>query len=160
MSQPSLYSPLRSQLREVRVIHLLPSDNFDHDIHCELRAVSLDTNPEYEALSYVWSTPPGTGFITVSGQPMEVTANLLAALRRLRCRQKTRVVWADAICINQADMDERCAQVLLMGDIYRLTKGVLIWLGDGLDGTREDALTVDERDDFPWRDAPMDASFI
>lgn len=35
----------------------------------------------------------------------------------------------DAICINGIDMNERGAQVRLMGDIYRGAKRALVWLG-------------------------------
>jgi hypothetical protein len=41
------------------------------------------------------------------------------------------VLWIDAICINQADAQERAEQVKLMGRIYELSGTVLIWLGPG-----------------------------
>jgi len=44
--------------------------------------------------------------------------NLAGALIQLRSRGFLRV-WADAICVNQDDMEERGAQVLCMADIYR-----------------------------------------
>ena len=46
-----------------------------------------------------------------------------------------RYIWIDAICINQADLEERSQQVKLMGVVYRMAKRVLVWLG------HEDALT-------------------
>lgn len=38
-------------------------------------------------------------------------------------------IWADAVCINQQDLDERSSQVGVMGDIYKAAKDCQIWLG-------------------------------
>jgi hypothetical protein len=38
-------------------------------------------------------------------------------------------IWIDAICINQKDLNERTAQVKLMGDIYRDATASISWLG-------------------------------
>lgn len=38
-------------------------------------------------------------------------------------------IWADAVCINQNDLDERSSQVGIMGDIYTTAKTCQIWLG-------------------------------
>ncbi|KAF3004767.1 hypothetical protein E8E13_001344 [Curvularia kusanoi] len=40
------------------------------------------------------------------------------------------LLWADAICINQADLSERGDQVQLMREIYSNAMRVIIWLGD------------------------------
>jgi hypothetical protein len=40
-----------------------------------------------------------------------------------------RVLWIDAMCINQKDIDERNRQVWLMGQVYSKAKAVIIWLG-------------------------------
>jgi hypothetical protein len=39
-------------------------------------------------------------------------------------------IWADALCINQADLDERAAQVKLMGRLYKSASLVLAWVGE------------------------------
>ncbi|KAF5012184.1 hypothetical protein FDECE_1739 [Fusarium decemcellulare] len=38
-------------------------------------------------------------------------------------------VWADALCINQADLAERASQVKLMGQLYRTARLVYAWVG-------------------------------
>ncbi|RSM00426.1 hypothetical protein CEP52_009113 [Fusarium oligoseptatum] len=38
-------------------------------------------------------------------------------------------VWADAVCINQADLPERASQVKLMGQLYRTARLVYAWVG-------------------------------
>jgi len=58
-----------------------------------------------------------------------VTANCEAALRRLRNANSKRILWVDAICINQDDPTERSQQVTLMRDIYRNASNILAWLG-------------------------------
>jgi len=51
-------------------------------------------------------------------------------LRHFREESSVRYLWVDAICLNQADNDEKSIQVGLMGDIYRQARRILIWLGD------------------------------
>lgn len=58
------------------------------------------------------------------------TQSLFGALRRLRSCTQVCTVWADAVCINQADAAERSIQVATMGELYRRCSGVLIWLGE------------------------------
>lgn len=53
-------------------------------------------------------------------------------LRYLRPSRGERVVWVDAICINQKDSKERGEQVAKMGRIYSQCFQVVIWLGDDL----------------------------
>jgi hypothetical protein len=78
--------------------------------------------------------------IALAGCYFEVTINLYGALRRLRATAETRIVWIDALCINQEDLDERSQQVNLMGAIYEGCQQVLIWLGDSY----EDRQTIEE----------------
>ena len=59
-----------------------------------------------------------------------MTANRTAAMRRLRNKKKRRVLWIDAICIDQSSMDERNQQVELMGDVYSKARRVILWLGE------------------------------
>jgi hypothetical protein len=41
----------------------------------------------------------------------------------------TGFLWADAICIDQGNVEERCFQVTLMGEIYSRAERVVLWLG-------------------------------
>ncbi|KAH7305457.1 heterokaryon incompatibility protein-domain-containing protein [Stachybotrys elegans] len=63
------------------------------------------------------------------GGRVSVTENLESALRHLRLEDKPRVMWIDAICINQSDHRERSKQVARMGQIYALADRVVVWLG-------------------------------
>ena len=60
---------------------------------------------------------------------LDVTRNFAVALQHLRYQKEPRVLWIDAICINQQDVHERSAQVERMGDIYRSARQTTVWLG-------------------------------
>ncbi|KAH7411310.1 heterokaryon incompatibility protein-domain-containing protein [Cadophora sp. MPI-SDFR-AT-0126] len=71
-----IYKALDASKREIRVLHILPSQQDDATVKCVLRSL-----------------------------------------------------WADAICINQNDEQERTSQVRLMGTIYSQTSLAISWLG-------------------------------
>ena len=137
IKEPYRYEPLPSP-RSIRLVILRPALTFQHPLRCSLRVVSLDEPPTYEALSYVWGAPQGTRPIRCNGREILVTPNCEDALRNLRIAHRPRALWIDAICIDQESMAEKSVQVPLMGDIYRLAKQAVVWLGpsvDGLSGT-------------------------
>jgi hypothetical protein len=69
--------------------------------------------------------------IYVEGEAVYVCATVFTAFKQL-CQQKsTLTVWIDVIYINQRDLDERHAQVSLMGDIFADARTVFCWLGEG-----------------------------
>ncbi|KIM93325.1 hypothetical protein OIDMADRAFT_74457, partial [Oidiodendron maius Zn] len=98
--------------------------------------VSLINPPSYIALSYCWGDQSETQTISIDGRKFQVTSNLEAALRQLRADGCVRL-WADAICINQQDTEERSKQVLQMSYIYKRARKVVAWTGlagSGSDG--------------------------
>ncbi|KAI0406752.1 HET-domain-containing protein [Xylaria palmicola] len=132
-----MYQKLDPDSKCIRVLELLPG-MFDNDLRVILRTVSLDDKPSYEALSYTWGGRTegrslkiwqNTKWIPRSSE-LPITDNLFKALRRLRKLSKARVLWVDAVCINQDDVDERSAQVALMAEIYSNATSTAIWLGD------------------------------
>jgi hypothetical protein len=88
-----------------------------------------DDVPQYEGLSYVWGPPYPRSNITVNGQTFSVSERLETAMKDLRDRDTDRVMWIDAICINQQDAQEKNIQVRLMTKIYQNAVGVVAWLG-------------------------------
>ncbi|KAK0627606.1 heterokaryon incompatibility protein-domain-containing protein [Immersiella caudata] len=136
-----LYPPLRTK-EDFRLLEILPGTE-EAIIRCSLHVCSMAENVgAYEALSYTWelgyeysaglSKMKAPGHIECNGITVEVGANLYHALRRLRLERTSRLLWIDAICINQDDIQERSQQVAIMGDIFRNAYGVLVWLGLGL----------------------------
>lgn len=98
-----------------------------------LTSVVLLEVRNYEALSYNWGNMKDIAAITLNGNIFKVTTHLEVALRHLRRPDMVRRLWVDALCINQADNDERCQQVELMRFIYRQASRVLVWLGPAAD---------------------------
>jgi hypothetical protein len=92
--------------------------------------VSLDAAPEYEALSYSWDAQSPSHPIATSNGTLLITPNCASALKQLRPEKESRTLWIDSICIDQFNIEERNAQVKLMGEIYRNANMVLVWLGD------------------------------
>ena len=117
---------------EIRLIRLLRGSWTD-DIRCELVYDTLTKVRPYHAVSYVWGSPKKTKTIFVDTHAFAVTVNLESTLRHLRSQTQNTLLWIDALCINQADDLERTHQVNLMGRIYKSSKGVLVYLGDGVD---------------------------
>jgi hypothetical protein len=119
----------RPLARHIRPIRLLPSKDFEAEIYCEILRASLNRNPDYEALSYAWGDSKITSPVYLEGARSHVTTNLEQALRHLRYEDRERILWVDALSINQQDVRERNSQVRKLRNIYMGAKGVLVWLG-------------------------------
>ena len=106
---------------------------------CRLVPASLYQEKEYEAISYAWGEPESSSVekILCNGIPFIINSNLAAALRKLRFPDQERALWADAICINQADFKEKASQVPIMRHIYENARQVIVWLGEEEDGDRD-----------------------
>ncbi|KAG9248724.1 heterokaryon incompatibility protein-domain-containing protein [Calycina marina] len=96
-------------------------------LECRLSVASLEAIQSYEALSYCWGQ--NSSGILVDGHDFIIPKNLEEALRKMRFQDKERILWADAICIDQSQVVERNTQVALMADIYRKCDRCLVWLG-------------------------------
>jgi len=68
--------------------------------------------------------------IEIDGVVVEVRENLWAALRRLAPDNSVRVLWIDALSINQFNTEERNHQVAQMGQVFSKAKQVAVWLGE------------------------------
>lgn len=84
---------------------------------------------EYEAISWVWGESASCTIIEYKGINLTIRQNLDVAMRAFRLPDRARLLWADALCINQGDPDEKAEQVAMMGLIYACAAKVLIWLG-------------------------------
>jgi hypothetical protein len=129
----------------IRLLRLLPNEDEAAPLQCQLCNYSLQRLGSrthlYEALSYVWGNQHKTSPIYVDGGQFPVTLNLHDALSRLRDRSFERIIWVDAICINQKSAEEQAQQVELMAKIYSYAHRVIVWLGEALediDGALED----------------------
>ncbi|PMD29117.1 HET-domain-containing protein [Hyaloscypha variabilis F] len=105
--------PSLTKDNKTRLLILEPG-SFDDELKCRLKSVDQLDEHNYEALSYYWGQRPGTITEMSSGQHIHITANCEAALRRLRLQNESRLLWVDAVCINQSDKAERSRQVEIM----------------------------------------------
>ncbi|KAG2129759.1 heterokaryon incompatibility protein-domain-containing protein [Suillus clintonianus] len=146
--------PTSSSIRLLRIREFVSTLDYD------LVEVDLETNPVYDALSYTWhlkeqsSTTSGVdsecgGSINCNGMKLDVTANLRDGLLRLEHLRQNTLIWIDAICINQQDLEERSAQVNMMGRIFHSARTVVVWLGEPRSGPN--VQTVEETIKFMER---------
>lgn len=135
----------------IRLVELQPAESTDEQVSCKLTHVRLsESSLEYEGLSYAWGDLRRTRVVLCDGSYICVTANLKSALRRLRHRSAPRLLWIDAISINQKDIDERSQQVTLMVQIYSRARQVVIWIGKA-DSHRDRLLeAIAEIDPMPY----------
>lgn len=128
------YKPIGLEGPAFRLLRLLKGD--DDLIQGQLFDSKLPppASPEYvrdyAALSYTWGSQSRPCEIMINGSILTVTKNAYLALRDLRYQEKDRILWIDALCINQNDDKERGEQVQQMGYIYSKAERVIIWLGE------------------------------
>ncbi|KAK5661140.1 hypothetical protein OQA88_11030 [Cercophora sp. LCS_1] len=114
--------------------HPVPGfDRARYEVHAQDCLPGPCYEPHYEALSYTWASGllPSNALVPTSSVAAEIQlgGNLVSALKQLRYEKMPRVLWIDAICINQGDEEERNLQVKRMGLIYSLAQRVVVWLG-------------------------------
>jgi hypothetical protein len=177
------YQPLSEASRgrhETRLIYLHPG-GFNDCIYCTIyHANILERRPqtEYTALSYVWGDatrkksiqlgyyqlPTSETARTWPSAPsqrakcyksLQVTTNLERALRHLRDRTSERLLWVDAICINQSDRKECLSQVKIMGSVYKKAVKVRIWLGSVSDLCVSTPNIQEELENYRLRQVPI-----
>lgn len=100
----------------------------DQSICCQLSVCSVDDEPSYTALSYVWGNPDITLPIFVNDIEVQITTNLFDALTQLR-ENNVGTLWVDAVCIDQKNDEEKGHQVQMMRSIYQNADEVIAWLG-------------------------------
>ena len=101
------------------------------------RQVLLTDDPvlRFAALSYTWDNPNPASEILIGGIKRDASPNLASALQHLRSKNELASLWADAVCINQADASEKTMQLLIMEDIYREAERFIVWLGKESDNS-------------------------
>lgn len=75
--------------------------------------------------------------MTCDSTHLKVTLNLATALQVLRLHNSPRVLWVDAVCINQAEKEEKSKQIPQMREIYASATSVLTWLGPSFPGVEK-----------------------
>jgi hypothetical protein len=128
------YQPLRGpKAKQIRLLELLS----DGSVRIQTSSLAGPGIPKYEALSYCWgnTTELYRVDVLVGGESSHenvkhlwVPRGLRLALERLKLKDCLRVLWIDAICINQTDLSEKGWQVSMMTAIYRNASRVVVYL--------------------------------
>jgi hypothetical protein len=135
-SELHTYEPLLGP-NYIRLISLEPALDSAEPLRFDFHVVDVkDSDDEYEAISYTWGLPLLTYPVYLTdGTHVKVTKNLDSALRRFQYTTKPRILWADAISINQPDDEEKSKQIPLMSSIFRCATRVLAWVDSTTDTT-------------------------
>ena len=118
------YVPLDAVAGEIRVIVIANDPDPGAPLILHLAHCPMGSDVAYHALSYTWGLETDCKQIIINGQKMWIRKNLEAALRSLRSPTHGLAIWADAICINQNDIDEKSRQVPRIGHV--LDKAVVV----------------------------------
>lgn len=142
------YPPL-TQPDAIRLLRVLPlEDRFKsktaHLLRCELIHATLDTAPEYIAMSYVWGDLQNCQPVLVGEEEFVMITSSLQSALIYGTAGMPMYYWVDQICINQHDLVERNHQVRLMGDIFGEASVTMVWLGEE-DETADAAFDMVER---------------
>ncbi|KAH8821389.1 heterokaryon incompatibility protein-domain-containing protein [Xylogone sp. PMI_703] len=122
------YRPLHGE-GSIRLLSLLPGKR-DDPLKGRLLHASFHNAGAYEALSYTWGPHHKPECIILAEGSLPITESLRTALTHLRREGERRLLWVDAICINQSNNEEKAQQVMLMPKIYSTASCVQAWLGE------------------------------
>ena len=131
---PYKYTTIDKEASEIRLMTILPGV-FGSEVRITIQnhVFTESQIPMYEALSYAWGSNEKSAKICIEEvdghRTLAVTSNLAEALQYLRYEDGPRVLWIDAICVDQQNVLERGHQVSRMADIYRSASPVVVWLG-------------------------------
>ncbi|KAM7203285.1 Ankyrin repeat-containing domain protein [Rhypophila sp. PSN 637] len=126
----------------IRLLELHPAETESDILSFTLFELDLDKFPYYETLSYEWGEPAASVTALCNGKPILLTPNLKQVMTRIRsslprptpspnsaATNQGRILWIDAVCINQASLRERSHQVSMMRRIYYDAESTIFHLG-------------------------------
>ncbi|KAF2444101.1 HET-domain-containing protein [Karstenula rhodostoma CBS 690.94] len=162
-----VYSALPPERKRIRLLRLFAGVLENPQINCEMFEAEFDGNgilrhldevlkksrlgrkEPYHALSWRWGDEDDGKYAIMIKRDgnlfkKRVSRTLGLALKYLRLKQD-RVLWIDAICIDQKNLEERSFQVSLMSLVYTGAKEICVWLGeDGDDSSQAIQFVKDE----------------
>ncbi|KAK0099396.1 hypothetical protein ONS95_003531 [Cadophora gregata] len=133
--KPSHVYKERLRGHQFRLLCLTSPVGEKQPIHVTLETYDDDDYPEYETVSYAWGGEDGD---VTKCRPVYVgeywdvllqTKNCWSLLEYIRPRRGVRLIWIDALCINQDDATEKEGQIAKMGTIYHQCLRVVVYLG-------------------------------
>ncbi|KAK5653683.1 hypothetical protein OQA88_8713 [Cercophora sp. LCS_1] len=131
MSRPTYqYQPIDLGTDAIRLVSLRKGC-FEDPVECHLFQTwlhQIDGVP-YDALSYHWGGTDKAAELILDECTIHITENLYTALQHLRYEDRDRILWIDAISIDQENKKEQGHQVGQMKSVYTNAEQVVIWLG-------------------------------
>lgn len=122
---PYEYTALEDgQIRLLRVERWIPFMG----VRATLLHEELKAKPIYEAISYTWGKSKEEKELLINGHSFLTPGATYDTLYGRSSLWRQRLLWIDAICINQRDWVEKEKQVLLMTKIYKNASIVVVWL--------------------------------
>jgi hypothetical protein len=134
--KPYRWKRLSNPRATIRLLELFPGDGAA-ELEGRLFETQFTEDLEYIAISYTWGSELRQFRLNTPEGRVPLTISLFLGLRRLRQKQLPVLIWADAICINQEDNQEKSHQIRIMVDIFRSAKRVYAWLGEEQDHSRQ-----------------------
>lgn len=126
-----IYRPLEKP-HGIRVLELHSSRSGD-PLYGAIYHQALDGTDPFNTLSYAWESAEKCEVLKTPEGSIPITTSLANALRCVRRDDDPLRIWADAVCINQSDNEERSSQVSLMAQIYSNSSCTWVWLGHEAD---------------------------
>jgi hypothetical protein len=108
--------------------YLVLHPGLDGPLECDIHIATMALT-QFEAISYVWGEDMSDQMVICDGRVIMITPNLARVLRRMRLPDTPVKLWADSICIDQENYEEKEHQVGLMGKIYREAERVRLCIG-------------------------------
>ncbi len=132
------YQPLEHEDSFRLLVLHSSSDKTDPIVCTILHARLSDVTLEFKAISYTWGDNLNRQIINFRDHESElqIGQNCHTALCHLRQRHHDQLIWMDAICIDQENLEERSNQVRLMHRIYSRAVSVRVFLGEETEGSR------------------------
>lgn len=145
--QSSLYHALDSDKKEIRILQIVSTV----PLTCTFENIYLLNGlyQPYDAISWRWGDANVRGSVLVNNTLLSVPRNAQEVLEELCLRHRKYRIWIDAVCINQADTEERSRQVQMMSDIYTNARSTFVWLGQDHGSTERAIKSIRAIDD--WR---------
>ncbi|KAK5680682.1 hypothetical protein LTS10_007615 [Elasticomyces elasticus] len=148
------YQRLNAMQQEIRLLDVMPGSGND-PIQVVIRHISVKAAdwPLYETISYVLGDSTRSAWVGVGSDSLHlnVPASTEIALKKVRRPDQIRIVWIDAVSINQDVGIEREQQVAMMKEIYAVSSGNLVCPEASIDAAVVDTLmvnTAEETDDL------------
>lgn len=114
----------------MRLLYLLPGPS-DAPLQALLNHIPCSNAGTYQALSYVWGTDKRDEELLTPDGAIPITSSLYRALQAIRQSDTPIMIWADAVCINQGDNEEKARQIRLMPQIFQACECAYAFLIEG-----------------------------